>query len=431
MKRLFEITLFPILTLILLSSGSEGKSMGNERHLNVFLARGFDTANFNQLVKIDRFKLALLPPSSGVQFYKDKIIFLSLSKNERKMSPNQISFGSVEAYYAAIEDSVTGRHQVFSPLSTFSYPCEAMTFSRDYNTVYFTKISKKDTKEKIFLGKLTPNSTNQTRLAAEILPLEFCRDNYSYSHPALSSDENMMIFASDREGSYGGMDLFISKKEGDKWSPPENLGKHINTTGNEFFPFLDLENNLFFSSDGLPGHGGYDIFTCKFNGVGWEKPVNLSVGINSVKDDIAFTINKMDGKLAFFTRRDKTGAGEMQLFKISLKEDIGYRNLMTLSKIFNGKSTMKTIVLAEKPVDEVKPPSDEPVKIKPETEITKKEEVKVQETVVDFKKPPEEKPDVKPIPEVSPAKTKTDTIKSISIPLKKKLFQYLLKKKLL
>jgi hypothetical protein len=421
MKRFFEITLFPVLTIMLLSHGSQGKYISNELHIDPLLEMGYDTANISRLIRIDKFNLTLIPPSSGVQFYKDKIIFLSQSKNERKMSPNQISFGAVEAYYASIEDSSTGRHQIFSPLASFSYPCEAMTFSRDYNTVYFTKIPKKDKKEKIFMGKITPNSTNQTRLASDILPMEFCRDNYSYSHPALSSDENMLIFASDREGSYGGMDLFISKRDGDKWSSPENLGNHINTTGNEFFPFLDSENNLFFSSDGLPGYGGFDIFTCKFNGAGWEKPINLSAGINSDKDDIAFTINKMDGKIAFFTRKEKTGNAEMQLFKISLR-DIGYRNLTTLSKIFNGKSPVKTIVLAEKPVDMAKPQAAEPVKIKPQTEIIKKEEVKSQEIVVDLKKPTEEKTAVKPQPKVSPAIVKTDTVtKTIPMPFEEKI----------
>jgi len=124
------------------------------------------------------------------------------------------------------------------------------------------------------MAKSTPNGKNQTGWVIQTSPLDFCTDNSSYTHPTLSSDEKMMIFASDKEGSVGGMDLFISKRVGDKWSPAVNLGKMINTTGNEFFPFLDSENNLFFSSDGLPGFGGYDIFTCKFNGETWEKPEN-------------------------------------------------------------------------------------------------------------------------------------------------------------
>jgi len=102
-------------------------------------------------------------------------------------------------------------------------------------------------------------------------------------------------------------------KSDGKWAAPENLGSSINTVGNEFFPFLDSENNLYFSSDKLPGYGGYDIFSCKFNGSGWDKPANLSDHINSLNDDIAFTINRNDGKTAFLTRRQKSGKGETQL----------------------------------------------------------------------------------------------------------------------
>lgn len=266
-----------------------------------------DTANFVRFIKVDTFRLSVIPPSSGIQFYKNNLVFLSRSKNERKMTPDQISFGAVEAYYASVEDSVTGRHFLFSPVSSFSYPCEAMTFSRDYNTVYFTKIPKRGDKAKIFSGKLIPNSTNPTELVSDSEPLDFCRDNFNYSHPALSADENLMIYASDRNGPLFGMDLFFSRRVGDNWSEPQSLGDSINTPGNEFYPFLDSDNNLFFSSDRLPGYGGFDIFTCKFNGTGWDKPVNLPGTINSGQDEIAFTINNTDGKSAFFTRRQRWG----------------------------------------------------------------------------------------------------------------------------
>ena len=57
----------------------------------------------------------------------------------------------------------------------------------------------------------------------------------------------------------------------------------------------------------MPGYGGYDIFTCKFNGETWDKPVNLSDRINSENDDIAFSIDRTDGKSAFYTKRQKSG----------------------------------------------------------------------------------------------------------------------------
>ena len=61
----------------------------------------------------------------------------------------------------------------------------------------------------------------------EPVMLDFCTGNFNYSHPALSSDGNMMIYASDRDGSMGGMDLFISRRSHGKWSAPENPGKMI------------------------------------------------------------------------------------------------------------------------------------------------------------------------------------------------------------
>jgi hypothetical protein len=341
MKKVSKIALFFILTIVVQVSVATGNNTYSKLCLNPSLPLP-DSTDLISMIRVDSFRLAILPPSSGVQFYKDGIVFLASSKNEKGMSPEQISFGTVEAYYAFFNDSLLGVHKVFSPFYSFSYPCDAITFSNDYNYIYYTEIPKKEKKEKIFRAKLSRNSKNQLELVPESTPLDFCKGNYSYSHPALSADENMLVFASDMEGTTGGMDLFVTRRVNGKWSVPENLGKNINTSGNEFFPFLDSDNNLFFSSDGLPGYGGYDIFTCKFNGSGWDKPINLTDRINSKNDDIAFTINKTDGKTAFFSRRQKSGKSDIQLFRVTLKKGDAYDNMLTLSNIFNGKP-VKTI----------------------------------------------------------------------------------------
>jgi hypothetical protein len=220
----------------------------------------------------------------------------------------------------------------------------------------------------------------------------------------------MMIFASDKEGSLGGMDLFISRLTNGKWSTPENLGKLINTSGNEFFPFLDSENNLFFSSDMLPGYGGYDIFTCKFNGVNWDKPINLSDLINTDGDDIAFTINKMDGKTAFFTRRQKSDKNDMQLFRVKLKQDIADRNLLTLSSVFNGKPVPKTSIIATISDNKVKLTDVEPSKTKPLTADTKTTEAKVHEKRAKIKNTTEKTTVTKSETNIRPVENKVTTV---------------------
>jgi WD40-like Beta Propeller Repeat len=421
MKRALEIILFALITIMLLSSNAIDKNIISEVYLNSSNVTIDDTTNVKRFIEVDSFRLQIIPPSSGVQFYKDGIVFLSMTKNEMRMSSNQISFGAVEAYYASVVDSVLGKHMIFSPLSSFLYPCEAMTFSSDYNTIYFTKIPKNNKKEKIFMAKFVPDGKSKTGLVPQVVPLDFCADNYNYSHPTLSSDENILIFASDREGSFGGMDLYISRRTGDKWSVPENLGPFINTAGNEFFPFLDSENNLFFSSDRLPGYGGYDIFTSKFNGEGWDKPVNLSDHINTDKDDIAFTINKIDGKTAFFTRRQKSGKDNMQLFRVKLKQGVADMNLLTLSYVFDGKPVAKTIFASVTSETKAKPVEAESPKTIPATEVVKKEKPKVSETTTEIKKTAEKVIVAKPEPEViSPKNKPVATVTTKPAPVEQK-----------
>lgn len=91
-------------------------------------------------------------------------------------------------------------------------------------------------------------------------PLFPDKNTYSYAHPSFSSDGRSVFFSSNCPGGYGGMDLYVSRHNADNsWSSPKNLGKLINTEANEIFP-VEQNNELSFSSNGLIGNGGYDVF---------------------------------------------------------------------------------------------------------------------------------------------------------------------------
>lgn len=356
MKIISGILLFSLLLLSLSFKGILPKSSNTILVTSHLSKAGEDTSGYTRFLNVDTFKLEILPPSSGIQFYKDGIVFLSSTKNEDKMASKHISFGTIDAYYARLDDTILGRHSVFSPFVSFLYPCEAITFNPAYDTMYFTRISKKDNKEKIYLATAATKTQNQSGWLLANVPLDFCTDKNIYAYPTLSQDEKTMIFSSDRTGSHGGLDLYLTNKEGDKWTVPVNLGELINSQGNEVFPFLDAGNNLYFSSDGLPGLGGYDIFTCKFNGVGWDRPVNLSKHINSETDDIAFTINRHDEKSAFFTRRLRSGKPELQLFRVALNKEAEDGSFLTISTIFNGKPSVKTGLISLQDTTKAKVP---------------------------------------------------------------------------
>jgi len=92
--------------------------------------------------------------------------------------------------------------------------------------------------------------------------LPFNSDDYSCGHPALSPDNTKLYFVSDMPGGFGGTDIYVVEYRNDQWSSPVNLGREINTEGNEMFPFLDDNGNMYFSSDGHEGLGRIRCVLC-------------------------------------------------------------------------------------------------------------------------------------------------------------------------
>ncbi len=396
MKKPAGITIFFCIVHCLCESFANNNSDICKSSLYSEMIAVTDTIIQNHFFKVDSFDLEIIPPSSGIQYYKDGIVFLAKSKDMAKMLPSHISFGAVQAYYALVRDTALSNYKLFSTAFPFDYPCEAITFKNDCSVMFFTKRARRNRPEQIWQAQLTKGSNNRETWISNDNPLDFCNDNSTYTHPTLSKDGKILIFASNREGSMGEMDLFITRQDGEKWREPVSLGENINTDGNELFPCLDSENNLFFSSDGRKGSGGFDIYMCRFDGKAWAYPVNLTEKINSENDDIAFTINRIDGKSAFYTSRETSGRN-MQLFRLALDNKYVSDNLNDLQDAFVNiapvDKTMQgrmTTLLAEKTI----PPKKEAV-----AEPVKKEEVKIAEVPEKKAVVPAKDTVTKPVPE--------------------------------
>lgn len=144
-------------------------------------------------------------------------------------------------------------------------------------------------------------------------------DTISVGHPCLSPDDQMLIFASDMrdngkgEKSFGGRDLWYVNfdKRNKTWdSVPHNMGPMFNTVGNELFPSIGPNGQLYFASDGLPGIGGLDIFVAqKEEGANkWTAVKNMGFPFNSEGNDYA--MSDFDGKSGFFTSERKTTSNQ-------------------------------------------------------------------------------------------------------------------------
>ena len=113
---------------------------------------------------------------------------------------------------------------------------------------------------------------------------------YYESHASISSDDKKLYFTSNRDGGFGGLDIYVSEKDasGD-WGPAVNLGKEINTPFNEDNPFITKNDSLlFFSSEGHSTMGGYDIFKSRLTGGSFKSPENIGYPINTTDDDKFF-----------------------------------------------------------------------------------------------------------------------------------------------
>jgi outer membrane protein OmpA-like peptidoglycan-associated protein len=118
--------------------------------------------------------------------------------------------------------------------------------------------------------------------------------NSSYwdHNPTISSDGRTLVFASNRPGGFGRSDLWMSKKDNHgQWGNPVNLGSTVNSSADELAPFLALDNKtLYFSSNGKPTVGGFDIFVSQYSSGGWSHRRNIGKPYNSSKDEYFITI---------------------------------------------------------------------------------------------------------------------------------------------
>jgi outer membrane protein OmpA-like peptidoglycan-associated protein len=142
------------------------------------------------------------------------------------------------------------------------------------------------------------------------------------SQPSVAPDGKSLYFVSIRDSVIGTSDIYVSKRQADgTWGTASPLGHNINTEGNEKTPFIHPDNHTFyFSSDRLPGMGGYDIYVTKLTSEGgFSAPVNLGYPINTEADELGFFVST-DGKKGYFASNNLKGHGGYDIYSFELHE---------------------------------------------------------------------------------------------------------------
>ncbi len=175
------------------------------------------------------------------------------------------------------------------------------------------------------------------------------------TQPSVSADGSTLYFVSDRPGGNGGYDIYKTAKGANgEWGKPVNMGKVINSEGNEKTPFIHSDSQtLYFSSadyteNGIEHHGhlglgGYDIFYSRADSLGnWAKPKNIGYPINTEKDETGFFVST-DGKYGYFTSNKLSGMGGWDVFYFELYPDARPEKVMLVKGNIKNETTKEVV----------------------------------------------------------------------------------------
>lgn len=249
--------------------------------------------------------------------------------------------------------------QTGTQISTFpidagtDYHVGPATFTADGNEMYFT-LTRIPEKPKFVKGKpatvnieIYSSKKNCNGHWSTPVPFPYNRVNeYSVGDPFISNDGKTLYFASNLPGGSGGTDLYVSlKTENGAWGLPTNL-KEINTPGNERCPFFDADNNFYFSSDGLIGMGGLDIFKAVLVAGKMGRPVNMRYPINSPQDDFAF--NLTSEHTGFLSSNRPEGLGDDDIYSFKGQKPIIFKLIGTAYNKATGEPLANAIIALTK-----------------------------------------------------------------------------------
>lgn len=252
----------------------------------------------------------------GVSYYADGLFFASAGINNKKTD----AAGFLDIYFVKeigkgafsppfkVKGLNSSRHD--GP-ATVGVGGQQIWFTRNQNVS-----GKNEVKNRFDTYYVT--SPGSGFKFSKAIPFILNNPEYSVMHPTVSNDGTTIFFVSDMPGGYGGKDVYVIYRAGDTWSEPMNLGAEVNTSGDELFPFYHESGELYFSSNLQPGLGGYDIFVTKRNGNTWEKPTNIGAPFNTFADDVAFSCDKAKN-VFFVSSKREGGLGAWDIYRIDRK----------------------------------------------------------------------------------------------------------------
>ncbi|MTB52734.1 OmpA family protein [Lewinella sp. W8] len=256
----------------------------------------------------------------GPALYGDDLVFVTRPRRGNVDPATGKTF--FELFRAPLNpDGAPGYPKPFSVELNSNYNEGPVSFSNDDRVIYFTRTllsggtTIEDPSGTANLGVYSAFRAEYDWAAVRALP--FNGANFSNQHPSVTANGRRIFFASDRNGGYGGYDLFFSDFRDGRWGPAINLGPEINTEGNEAFPFIHPSGRLFFASNGHGATPDYDLFMMDLSQRRWGKLIRLPAPLNSSADEVGLCLTA-DGRRAYLVSNRAGGKGQDDIYLIRM-----------------------------------------------------------------------------------------------------------------
>ncbi|UOQ68268.1 OmpA family protein [Hymenobacter volaticus] len=236
------------------------------------------------------------------------------------------------------KDGSTGDPVSISPFINTPYNEGAGAISGDGKTLVFASCDRPNSVGNcdLYISRRTGNNWSK--------PLNLGRTVNSPewdSQPTLSADGRTLYFTSTRRGGQGQEDIYVTTLDADgNWTPARNLGQPVNTAGKDMAPFIHASSTtLYYVTDGLVGMGGLDVFRCEQQAAGrWSEPINLGYPLNTHENEASLFITS-DNRRGFCSRSRAAESGvrtererPVELFGFEVPEQIRPRETSTYTQ---------------------------------------------------------------------------------------------------
>lgn len=250
-------------------------------------------------------------PEYSPVFINGELLFTSKLKDNANEKKNEWDGKYFESMYVS-----TFNKKEFSEPRKYTLP--DMNSKKKYAKYNEAVVSVTPDRKKLFVFR--DGKIYESDMSKPVKDLDKLSNTINFArfqnHACLSEDGKQLFFTGESKKGIGGIDIYRVVKEGNgEWSTPELLDSTVNTPFDESSPFLSKDGTLFFSSNGHPGYGGYDVYKTRFENGRWSTPENLGQPVNSSADDIFFSLNANSSN-GYYSSSRTGGYGDMDIYQV-------------------------------------------------------------------------------------------------------------------